>query len=78
MSNPDPILDKLPPEQLLDAEHLQLIVAGINCMHSIETIQQYLAHENQHANRTPVQSRLRERAREVRRDESDTEEQVVA
>ena len=28
-------------------------------MHSIETIQQYLAYENQHENRTPVQSHLR-------------------
>jgi len=74
---PDPILDKLPPERLLDADHLQPIVAGINCMHSIETVQQYLAYENKHQNRTPVQSRLRERAREIRRDESDAEEQAI-
>ncbi|AJF28034.1 hypothetical protein SG26_20005 (plasmid) [Haloarcula sp. CBA1115] len=74
----DPILDKLPPERLLDADHLQPIVAGINCMHSIETIQQYLAYENQHESRTPVQSQLRLRAREVRRDESDAEEKAVA
>jgi hypothetical protein len=77
VSDADPILDKLPPERLLDADHLQPIVAGINCMHSIETIQQYLAHENQHANRTPVQSQLRERAREIRRDESDAEERII-
>jgi len=77
MSDADPVLDKLPPERLLDADHLQPIVAGINCMHSIETIQQYLAHENQHANRTPVQSRLRERAREVRRDKSAAEERAA-
>ncbi|KAA9397726.1 hypothetical protein [Haloarcula sp. CBA1129] len=77
MSDADPILDKLPPERLLDADDLQPIVAGINCMHSIETIQQYLAHENQHANRTPVQSRLRERAREIRRDESDAGERAA-
>ncbi|WP_146418364.1 hypothetical protein [Haloarcula hispanica] len=75
---PDPILDKLPPERLLDADHLQPIVAGINCMHSMETIQRYLAYENKHQNRTPIQSRLRERAREIRRDESDAEEQAVA
>ncbi|GGK82933.1 hypothetical protein [Haloarcula sebkhae] len=74
----DPILDKLPPERLLDADHLQPIVAGINCMHSIETIKQYLAYENQHESRTPVQSHLRLRAREVRRDESDAEEKAVA
>ncbi|EMA15407.1 hypothetical protein [Haloarcula amylolytica] len=74
---PDPILDKLPPERLLDADHLQPIVAGINCMHSMETVKRYLAYENQHENRTPVQSRLRERAREIRRDESDAEEQAV-
>ncbi|MCJ0618144.1 hypothetical protein JZX76_00950 [Haloarcula hispanica] len=75
---PDPILDKLPPERLLDADHLQPIVAGINCMHSMEAVQQYLAYENKHQNRTPVQSRLRERAREIRRDESEAEEQAVA
>ncbi|MDS0223840.1 hypothetical protein NDI54_21160 [Haloarcula sp. S1AR25-5A] len=74
----DPILDELPPERLLDADHLQPIVAGINCMHSIETIQQYLAYENQHENRTPIQCRLRERAREIRRDESGTEERADA
>jgi len=75
---PDPILDKLPPERLLDADHLQPIVAGINCMHSMATVKRYLAYENKHQNRTPVQSRLRERAREIRRDESDSEEQAVA
>ncbi|AJF27920.1 hypothetical protein SG26_19325 (plasmid) [Haloarcula sp. CBA1115] len=74
---PDPILDKLPPERLLDADHLQPIVAGINCMHSMETVQRYLAYENKHQNRTPVQSRLRERAREIRRDESDAEKQAI-
>ncbi|KAA9400708.1 hypothetical protein Har1131_18700 [Haloarcula sp. CBA1131] len=73
----DPILDTLPPERLLEADHFQPIVAGINCMHSIETIQQYLAYENQYKNRTPVQSRLRERAREIRRDEREAEGQVV-
>lgn len=71
----DPILEKLPPERLLAGDHLRPIRAGIRCMSSIETIQQYLAHENQHKNRTQVQVELRERAREIRRQENDIVEQ---
>jgi hypothetical protein len=63
----DPILEKLPPERLLAGEHHRPIRAGIQCMHSIETVQQYLAYENQHKDRTQVQVELRERAREIRR-----------
>lgn len=62
----EPVLQKLPPEKLLDADHMQLIRAAIRCMDSIETIQQYLAHENANRDRTQVQAALRMRARELR------------
>ncbi|MFC6977127.1 hypothetical protein ACFQL1_24175 [Halomicroarcula sp. GCM10025709] len=72
----DAILDELPPERLLDGDHLQPILAGIRCMHSVETVQQYLAYENRNQNRTPVQSHLRMRARELRRDPADSQERA--
>lgn len=62
----EPVLEKLPPEKLLESDYLQLIRAGIRCMDSIETIQQYLAHENANRDRTQVQVALRMRARELR------------
>ena len=67
----DPVLQKLPPEKLLDADRLRPIRAGIACMDSIETIQAYLAHENANRNRTQVQHALRMRARELRDAEAD-------
>lgn len=62
----EPVLQKLPPEKLLDADRLEPIRAGIRCMDSIDTIQEYLAHENANRNRTQVQAALRMRARELR------------
>ena len=62
----DPVLQKLPPEKLLATDRLRPIRAGIRCMDSIETIQQYLAHENANRDRTQVQAALRMRARELR------------
>jgi predicted hydrolase (HD superfamily) len=62
----EPVLQKLPPEKLLDADQMQPIRAAIRCMDSIDTIQEYLAHENANRNRTQVQAALRMRARELR------------
>ena len=62
----EPIRERLPPETLLASDHLRPIRAGIRCMDSIETIQEYLAHENANRNRTQVQHALRMRARELR------------
>ena len=45
---------------------MQPIRAAIRCMDSIDTIQEYLAHENANRNRTQVQAALRMRARELR------------
>ncbi len=67
----DPVLQKLPPEKLLAADRLEPIRAGIQCMDSIETIQEYLAHENANRDRTQVQAALRMRARELRNAEQD-------
>lgn len=60
----DKILEELPPERFLDTSNARLIKAGLHCMHSRETVQQYLAYENQHENRTWVQRLLASRARE--------------
>lgn len=67
----DPVLQKLPPEKLLAADRLEPIRAGIRCMDSIDTVQQYLAHENANRDRTQVQAALRMRARELRNAEQD-------
>ena len=67
----DPILERLPPETLLDSDRLRPIRAGIRCMDSIETIQKYVAFESQHRDRTQVQAALRMRARELRDGEPD-------
>jgi predicted hydrolase (HD superfamily) len=67
----DPVLQKLPPEKLLAADRLRPIRAGIRCMDSIETIQEYVAYESQHRDRTQVQAALRIRARELRDAEPD-------
>jgi len=65
----DKILEELPPERFLDTTNGRLIQAGLHCMHSRETVKQYLAHENQHENRTWVQRLLARRARELAEEE---------
>lgn len=73
----EPVLQKLPPEKLLAADRLRPIRAGIRCMDSIETIQEYLAHENANRDRTQVQTALRMRARELRDAEPDDDVDVT-
>lgn len=67
----DKILEELPPKRFLDTSNARLIKAGLHCMHSRETIQQYLAYENQHKNRTWVQRFLARRARELADEQSE-------
>jgi len=67
----DPIVEKLPPERLLAADRLEPIRAGIRCMGSIETLQQYVAYETKHRNRTQVQAAIRTRAQQLRDTPSD-------
>lgn len=65
------VLEQLPPAKLLAADRLQPIRAGIRCMDSMDTVQQYLAYENANRDRTQVQAALRMRARELRDAEPD-------
>jgi len=67
----DPIVEKLPPERLLAADRLGPIRAGIRCMGSIETLQQYMAYETKNQNRTQVQAAIRMRAQQLRDTPSD-------
>lgn len=67
----DNILKDLPPERFLDTSNARLIKAGLHCMHSRETVQQYLAHENQHENRTWIQRLLARRAHELADEQSE-------
>jgi hypothetical protein len=68
MSSPDDggIREKLPPETLLDTDHPRLIGAGVACMHDIETVRVYVAHENQHLGRGWVLRLLARRATTLR------------
>ena len=67
----DKILEELPPDRFLDTSNARLIKAGLHCMHSRETVQQYLAYENQHENRTWIQRLLARRARELADEQSE-------
>ena len=60
------IREKLPPERLLDTEQPRLIRAGVACMYDVETIQAYVAHENQHQRRGWVLRLLARRAAMLR------------
>jgi hypothetical protein len=63
---PDPILTHLPPERLLETSNWHLIQAGLVCMHHVETVQRYVAYENQHDQRPWVLQLLAERATDLR------------
>ncbi|AXG08325.1 hypothetical protein DU500_17790 (plasmid) [Haloplanus rubicundus] len=60
------ILEELPPATLLETDHLRLIRAGVACMHDIETVRAYVAHENQHRRRRWVLRMLADRAASLR------------
>jgi hypothetical protein len=55
--------DEFPPEKRLEASNTRLIKAGIT------TIQQCVAYENAHQNRTQILRRLKWKAEELREDE---------
>lgn len=65
-SDIDAICEQLPPERLLTDTQWQLIRAGIVCMHHVETVQQYVAYENQHEQRLWVLRRLAKRSETLR------------
>jgi peptidyl-tRNA hydrolase len=65
----DRILVELPPEKLLDTPNFRLIRGGVACMHSVETVKQYVAHENTTEQREQVLRLLHQRATELREQE---------
>lgn len=56
----------LPPEKLLEG-NIRQIEAGLQCIDDIPSLQKYMAFENKHENRTPIQEAIRLRADEIRR-----------
>ena len=67
--NTDRILEELPPEKLLDTPSFRLIRGGVACMRSVETVKQYVAHENATEQREQVLRLLHQRAAELREQE---------
>jgi len=67
------ITEALPPEKLLETNQQRLIRGGVVCMHDIPTVQQYVAHENQHEGRSWVLRMLAERAAALRELETEPE-----
>jgi hypothetical protein len=65
----DRVLVELPPEKLLDTPSFRLIRGGVRCMQSVETVKQYVAHENVNEQREQVLRLLQQRAAELREQE---------
>ncbi|WP_152043491.1 hypothetical protein [Salinigranum salinum] len=65
-SESTPITEALPPEKLLETDQTSLIRGGVACMHDIETVRQYVAHENKNDRRRWVLGMLAERAATLR------------
>jgi hypothetical protein len=65
----DSILVELPPKKLLDTPNFRLMRGGVACMHSVETVKQYVAHENATEQREQVLRLLHQRAAELREQE---------
>jgi peptidyl-tRNA hydrolase len=64
--NADQVLVELPPEKLLNTHNFRLIRGGIHCMQSVETVKQYVAHENATDQRERILRLLQQRAAELR------------
>jgi len=61
--------DKFPPEKRLEAPNYRLIKAGIATIPDIETLQECVAYENTHQNRTQILRQLKWKAEELREGE---------
>lgn len=61
--------DEFPPEKRLEAPNPRLIEAGIETIPDMETLQECVAYENTHQNRTQILRRLQWKANELREDE---------
>jgi len=60
--------NEFPPEKRLEAPNYRLVKAGIATIPDIETLQECVAYENAHQNRTQILRRLKWRAGELRED----------
>ena len=61
--------DEFPPEKRLEAPSTRLITAGIETIPDMETLQECVAYENTHQNRTQILRRLKWKAEELRENE---------
>jgi len=61
--------DEFPPEKRLEAPNTRLIKAGIETIPDMETLQECVAYENAHQNRTQILRHLKLRAAELRAQE---------
>ena len=61
--------DEFPPEKRLEAPNYRLVKAGIATIPDMETLQECVAYENAHQNRTQILRRLKWKAEELREDE---------
>jgi hypothetical protein len=57
---------EFPPEKRLEAPNTRLIKAGIATIPDMETLQECVAYENAHQNRTQILRRLKWKAKELR------------
>ena len=60
--------DGFPPEKRLEAPTYRLVEAGIATIPDMETLQECVAYENTHQNRTPILKRLERKGAELRDD----------
>ncbi|QLH78275.1 hypothetical protein HZS55_13580 [Halosimplex rubrum] len=61
--------DEFPPEMRLEASNYRLVEAGIVTIPDMETLQECVAYENTHQNRTQILRRLKWKAEELRENE---------
>lgn len=61
--------DEFPPEKRLEAPNYRLTKAGIATISEMETLQECVAYENAHQNRTQILRRLKWEVEELRDDE---------
>jgi hypothetical protein len=63
------VSDEFPPEKRLEAPNTHLIKAGIATIPDMETLQECVAYENAHQNRTQILRRLKWKGEELREGE---------
>jgi hypothetical protein len=62
--------DRFPPEKRLEAPTYRLVEAGIATIPDMECLQECVAYENTHQNRTQILRRLKRKAEELRKNEA--------